>query len=81
MFSTPYGTYFSFEVHFEVSSAICFNLDQSKIFLSGNGLITLYIFRESRSHCVDLETAYKQGCQKLDDMMQVGFIFFLPFPK
>ena len=24
-------------------------------------------FRESRSHCVDLETAYKQGCQKLDD--------------
>ena len=26
---------------------------------------------ESRSHCVDLETAYKQGCQKIDDTMQV----------
>ncbi|KAL3862088.1 hypothetical protein ACJMK2_008082 [Sinanodonta woodiana] len=25
---------------------------------------------ESRSHCVDLETAYKQGCQKLDHAMQ-----------
>ncbi|KAL4217956.1 hypothetical protein ACF0H5_022695 [Mactra antiquata] len=25
---------------------------------------------ESRSHCVDLETAYKQGCQKIDDTMQ-----------
>lgn len=25
---------------------------------------------ESRSHCVDLETAYKQGCQKLNNTMQ-----------
>ena len=35
----PYGTYFSFEMHFKMSSAICFNLDQSKILSSGNGLI------------------------------------------
>ena len=38
MFSTLYGTYFSFQMHFKMSSAICFNLDQSKILLSGNGL-------------------------------------------
>ena len=28
-------------MHFEMSSAICFNLDQSKILSSGNGLILL----------------------------------------
>ena len=38
IFSTLYGTYFSFQMHFKVSSAICFNLDQSKILLSCNGL-------------------------------------------
>ena len=35
MFSTLYGTYFS---KFKMSSAISFNLDQSKILSSGNGL-------------------------------------------
>ena len=29
---------FSFQMHFKMSSAICVNLDQSKILLSGNGL-------------------------------------------
>ena len=29
MFSTLYGTYFSFEMHFKMLSAIGFNLDQS----------------------------------------------------
>ena len=38
MLSTLYGTYFSFEMHFKMSSAISFNLDQSKILSSGNGL-------------------------------------------
>ena len=38
LFSTLYGTYFSFQMHFKMSSAICFDLDQSKIFSSGNGL-------------------------------------------
>ena len=39
LFSTLYGTYFPFEMHFKMSSAISFNLDQSKILSSGNGLI------------------------------------------
>ena len=38
LFSTLYGTYFSFSIHFKMSSAICFNLDQSKILSSDNGL-------------------------------------------
>ena len=41
MFSTQYGTYFSFQIHFKMLSAICFNLDQSEILLSSDGL-TLY---------------------------------------
>ena len=41
MFSTLYGTYFSFSMH----SAICLNLDQSKVLSSGNRLIpTLFTF-------------------------------------
>ena len=39
MFSILYGTYFPFEMHFKMLSAICFNSDQSKILSSGNGLI------------------------------------------
>ena len=39
MFSTLYDTYFPFYMHFELSSATCFNSDQSKILLSGNVLI------------------------------------------
>ena len=44
MFSTLYGIYSSFKMHFRMSSAICFNLNQSKILSSGNGLkwLTLY---------------------------------------
>ena len=38
MFSTLYGSYFSFQMCLKVLSAICFNLDQSRILLSGNGL-------------------------------------------
>ena len=38
MFSILYGTYFSFLMHFKMSSAIRFNLDQSKILSSGDGL-------------------------------------------
>ena len=39
----PYGTYFSFYMQFKMSSAICFNLDQSKILSSGNGLSHLNV--------------------------------------
>ena len=42
MFSALYGTYFQFQMHFEMSSAICFNLDQSKILLCGNELTHSY---------------------------------------
>ena len=38
MFSTLYGTYFSFQMHFKLLSAICFNLYQFKILSSGNEL-------------------------------------------
>ena len=40
MFSILYGTYFSFQMHFKMSSAICFNLNQFKILSSGNGLMS-----------------------------------------
>ena len=42
MFSSLYGTYFSFQMYFEVLSAVRFNLDQSKIWSSGNGLIATF---------------------------------------
>ena len=35
MFSTLYGTDFPFQTNFKMSSAICFNLDQSKMLSSG----------------------------------------------
>ena len=35
----PIGTYFSFQMHFKMSSTICFDLDQSNILSFGNGLI------------------------------------------
>ena len=38
MFSTLYGTHFSLQMHFKLSSAICFDLDQSKILSSVNEL-------------------------------------------
>ena len=38
MFSTLYGTYFSFQMHFQMSSAFCFYLEDAKILSSGNGL-------------------------------------------
>ena len=41
MFSAlyEYETYFSFYIHFKITSAISLNLDQSEILLSVNGLI------------------------------------------
>ena len=35
-------------------------------------LVWVWIFRESRTHCVDLETAYNQSCKKLDHSVQVS---------
>ena len=39
MFSTLYDTYFSLSMHLKMLSAISLNLDQSKIFSSGNRLM------------------------------------------
>ena len=59
MFSTLYDTYFPFYIHIKMSSAIRFNLDQSKIWLSGNGSSVYDIlakqktwYRPSDSPCV-----------------------------
>ena len=41
MFSTLYATYFSFQMNFKMFSAICLNLDQSKILWTGNALTDL----------------------------------------
>ena len=38
-FSTLYDTHVLFKMHFKMSSVMRFNLDQSKILSSGNGLI------------------------------------------
>ena len=40
LFSALYGTYFSFQMHYKMSSAICFNLDQSETLSSVNWLST-----------------------------------------
>ena len=49
MFSTLYGTYLPFSMHFKKSSAICFNLDKTKILLSGNGLKGKSVRHSSRT--------------------------------
>ena len=37
-------------MHFKVSSAICFNLDQSRILSSGNGLKEVYVKACDKQH-------------------------------
>ena len=55
MFSILYGTYFSFYMHCKMSSAICFNLDQSKIMhifsrilLANTSLYPLFVVSNSQ---------------------------------
>ena len=60
MFSALYGTYFSFQMHFKKSSAICFNLDQSKILSSGNGLKSIFYFSLQESSILIVQL-YLQG--------------------
>ena len=54
MFSILYGTYFfilnALFFLFEMSSAICFKLDESKILLSGNGLMQIVEIRHTNFH-------------------------------
>ena len=44
MFSTLYGTYYSFEMHFKNVICNMCDLDQSKMLSSGNGLNTIKIY-------------------------------------
>ena len=64
-------------MHFKMSSAICFNLDQSKILLSGNGVIipltNSHIFFMTLS-----KKLYKNIVGKEDD---AGNHHFLLFPQ
>ena len=57
MFSTLCGSYFSFQVHFKMSSAVCcFDLNQSKTLSSGNALNQgdiLSVSRDTR-RCFDM---------------------------
>ena len=68
MFSTLYGTYISFQMHFKMSSTICFGLDQSKILSSGNWLIRVSIhqpFSRKFWHNFWLAKPYSLANQKL----------------
>lgn len=39
--------------------------------LHANSGVFLFFPRESRSHCIDIETAYVQGCEMLDQAVLV----------
>ena len=51
IFSSLYGTYFPFQMNFKMSSAVCLNLDQSKILSSGSGLTRDEAMREGVVSC------------------------------
>ena len=53
--------------HFKMLSAICFNLDQSKILSSGNGLIN----QELCSFQMLLNT--DKSCNKIENVLKVGW--------
>ena len=54
MFSTQYGTYFPFQIHFQMSSAIFFNLDQSKIWRLVMGS-QAHIDRQALEHLITMK--------------------------
>ena len=53
-----------------MSSAICFNLDQSKILSSGNGLIFLWCILAPRSHTQQVPCASTSRAQR--EQLQQG---------
>ena len=53
-------------MHFEMSSAICFNLDQSKILSSGNGLHNLDQIEILKTFLMNLMT------KNLESMVEKG---------
>ena len=83
MFSTQYGTYFSFQIRFQMFSAICFNLDQSKILSSGNALCVsnprLY---SSNIYDTEIEAIFENIVGKGDKVVtQHNFFSLNPYPK
>ena len=77
-------------MHFETLSAICFNLDQSKILLSCKGLILNKLYFELSNHAPDLSLQGHQkvaSCQKkLSENIVgkgeiAGYKHFLLFPQ
>ena len=91
LFSSLYGSNFSFYMHFEMSSAICFNLGQFKILSSGYGLMHMYfqttetlIFPTLKAFVTtqSLPTSYNPVRQAFENIlgkreMMVTSIFFL----
>ena len=75
MFSTLHDTYFSFRLSLKMSSAICFNLDQSKILSSGYGLTnhSKLTYSEKRVCSTNLKNTQKK--REIAHTKQ-----FLPFP-
>ena len=72
MFSTLHGTYFLFQMHFKMSFAISFNLDQSKILSSGNGLKSSLFTRKS-NYVHDLRLAHSHTMTPFDASGKEGF--------
>ena len=56
MFSNLNGIYFSFWMHFKVSSTICFDLDLSKILSFGNGLKQVISELSQNAHFFTIKT-------------------------
>ena len=62
-------------MHFEMSSAICFNLDLSKILLSGNGL-TVYIYMKLNFFlCVITASKLANSVNKVQGLKSGGYRF------
>ena len=65
MFSTLYCSYFLFWMHFKMSSAIFFNLDQFKKLSSGNGLNPcIFVFKTRLGgSVVSVSDSWPGGCE------------------
>ena len=49
-------------MHFQMSSAICFNLDHSKILSSGNGIVQFV----KKKNCLDIDLAKRRTLKTQD---------------
>ena len=76
MFSTLYGTYFPFQMHFKMLSAICFNLDQSKILTSGNGLNPLFTLALPYNKVPTITDPPTKKAVKLFHARSISFVSF-----